>query len=347
MAEYILKRWFEEQLRFRLRDGTEEETVYLGSSELLPVVASKDIGIYDQEFIDWRDSDWKPRQNDLRDELLGYSGNENRYLDLTEAVRRQQVVPFVGSGMSASSRLPTWAEFLKQTGEYAQCDQLELNQLICCSSFEEAADLLSISMNPTLFAERVEHNLRINDPSCIKGAVCLLPNLFPYLVLTTNLDNVLEHLYQLCDVPFSHTLSGRKLSYYQQLKNPAERFLIKLHGDHQDQEGRVLLSNEYDDAYAEDSPVREEVTLLFRQNSLLFLGCSLGPDRTVQLIQEVASSGANMPKHYAFLETPDSNSVRIARENFLTERGIFPIWYNLPHDEAIIALLDGLYFDGT
>ena len=346
MAEYILKKWFEEQLRFRLRDGTEEETVYLGASELLPLVVSKEFDIYDQEFINWRDGDWKPRQNELRDELLGYSGNRNRYLDLTEAVRRQQVVPFVGSGMSVLCGLPTWAEFLKQTAEYAQCDQLELDQLICCSSFEEAADLLSISMNPTLFAERVEHNLRINDSSYINGAVCLLPNLFPDLVLTTNLDNVLEHLYRLCNVPFSHTLSGSKLSYYQQLKNPAERFLIKLHGDYQDQEGRVLLSNEYDEAYAENSPVREEVTLLYQQNSLLFLGCSLGPDRTVQLINEVAGSGADMPRHYAFLETPDSNSDRIARENFLTERRIFPIWYNLPHDEAIVALLDGLYLDG-
>ena len=273
--------------------------------------------------------------------------NGNRYLDLTEAVKRQQVVPFVGSGMSVPSGLPTWAEFLMQTGEYAQCDPLELDQLIRSSSFEEAADLLSRSMNPTLFAERVEHNLRINDPSAINGAVCLLPNLFPDLVLTTNLDNVLEHIYQLCDVPFSYTLSGRKLTDYQLLRNPAERFLIKLHGDHKNQEGRVLLSSEYDEAYAENSQVREEVTLLYRQNSLLFLGCSLGPDRTVRLIHEVARSDGNRPRHYAFLEAPDGNIDRIAREDFLTARGIFPIWYDLPHDEAIIALLDGLYSDGT
>ena len=347
MAEYILKRWFEEEFRFRLRDGTEEETVFLGASELLPVVVSKEFGIYEQEFINWRDGYWKPRQNELREELLDYSGNRNRYIDLAEAVKRQQVVPFVGSGMSVSSGLPTWAGFLMQTGEYARCDPLELDQLIRCSSFEEAADLLSRSMNPTLFAERVEHNLRINDPSTINGAVCLLPNLFPDLVLTTNLDNVLEHLYQLCNVPFSHVLSGRKLADYQQLKNPAEGFLIKLHGDYQEQEGRVLLSSEYDDAYAENSRVREEVTLLYGQNSLLFMGCSLGPDRTVSLIHEVAGSGGNRSRHYAFLETPDSDTDRIAREDFLTERAIFPIWYDLAHDEAIVALLDGLYPNGT
>ena len=346
MAGYILKRWFEEQLRFRLRDGTEEETVFLGASELLPVAVSKEFGIYEQEFINWKDGDWKTRQNELREEMLAYSGNRNRYLDLTEAIKQQQVIPFVGSGMSVSSGLPTWSEFLLQTGEYAQCDPFALDELIRCSFFEEAADLLSKSMNPTLFAERVEHNLRINDPSSINGAVCLLPSLFPDLVLTTNLDNVLENLYHLDGVPFSHTLTGKDITDYQQLKSPTERFLIKLHGDYRNQEGRVLLSSEYDEAYAENSPVREEISLLYQQNSLLFLGCSLGPDRTVRLIREVAGTSTNRPKHYAFLEALDSNTDRIAREDFLTARGIFPIWYDSPHDEAIIALLDGLYLDG-
>jgi hypothetical protein len=49
-----------------------------------------------------------------------------------------------------------------------------------------------------------------------------------------------------------------------------------------------------------------------------------------------------MPKHYCFLEVPSSQGQRIARENFLTERGIYPIWYSPPHDDALTALLDGL-----
>ena len=31
----------------------------------------------------------------------------------------------------------------------------------------------------------------------------------------------------------------------------------------------------------------------------------------------------------------------------ITDRGIFPIWYDLPHDEAIMSLLDGLNMDYT
>ena len=347
MTEHIFRRWFEEQLRFRLCDGTEEDNVFLGASEFLPVVVAKEFGVYDQEFINWREGDWEPKQDELREELLNYHGNKNRYTDLIDAFKRQQVIPFVGSGMSVPSGLPTWTKFLLKTGKYAQCDLSELNRLINCSAFEEAADLLADRMSPRLFAERVEHNLRISGPDSISGPVCLLPSFFPNLVITTNLDNILENLYKWCEVPFTYTLSGKKFAEYRRLKNPEERFLIKLHGDYKNQEGRVLLSNEYDEAYATNSLLREEITLLYRQNSLLFLGCSLLSDRIVRLIHEIAGSDAYMPKHYAFLTKPDSDADRIARENFLADRGIFPIWYDLPHDEAIMALLDGLRLDGT
>ena len=347
MAEHMLRRWFEEQLRFRLPDGTEENNVFLGASELLPVAVAKEFGVYDEEFISWREEDWEPRQYEFREELLNYHGNRDRYIDLIDAVKRQQVIPFVGSGMSVPSGLPTWAEFLLKTGKYAQCNLSELNRLINSSAFEEAADLLADSMSPLLFAERVEHNLRVSGPDSISGPVCLLPSLFPNLVITTNLDNILEILYKWCEMPFTYTLSGKELADYRRLKDPEEQFLIKLHGDYKNQKGRVLLSNEYDEAYATNSLLRAEITLLYQQYSLLFLGCSLLSDRTVRLIHETASSDAHMPKHYAFLTKPDSDADRIARENFLAYRGIFPIWYDLPHDEAIMALLDGLRLDGT
>ncbi len=54
-----------------------------------------------------------------------------------------------------------------------------------------------------------------------------------------------------------------------------------------------------------------------------------------------------MPRHYAFLREPDNDVERIDRENFLAQENIFPLWYDSPHDEAIMALLDGLSLEGT
>ena len=342
----VLRRWFEEQLNFTLSDGSDAETVFVGTAEFSPVeILNEFDATYEQEFNSWLYEDWKPRQHDLRETLLSHSANGDRYLDLQNAVVRQQVVPFVGSGMSVPSGLPTWAEFLMSMQDFAQCSRSELEQLISSSSFEEAADLLAASMNPRLIAERIEHVLRVTGPGMVNGSVCLLPGLFSNLVITTNLDRVLEQLYELCDARFEFTLWGERLADYRSLKDPNGRFLIKLHGDCQDQKGRIVFSNEYEGAYAPNKPSREELGLLYRQYSLLFLGCSLGPDRTVHLLEDVATLDGNMPKHYALLTKPEDQQEQLAREHFLTERGIYPIWYELPHDEAIMALLDGLNID--
>ena len=301
-----------------------------------------EFGLYEQQFYSWIDEAWRPQQSDIREDILDYFANRDRYVDLRSAIKRQQVVPFVGSGMSVPSGLPVWSDFLIGLGAFTLDDTSKLRQLVSSSSFEEAADLIASSMNPNLLAERVEHDLRILDSSAIDGPIGLLPRLFDSLVITTNLDNLLEQLYGLSEMPFGHILKGANIIAYRKVKSPTERVLIKLHGDCQDRDDRVLLSHEYERTYATGSTVHEELALIFQQYSLLFLGCSLGQDRTVKVIEQVANMCPNVAKHYTFLVKPSDNRERIVRENFLTERGIYPIWYDLPHDEALMALLEGL-----
>ena len=344
MAEYFLRKWFEDQLRFRFPDGAEQESVSISNAVFSPVEILKEFSTaYKQEFDYWLNEEWAPRQSELREQLLSYSDNSNRYRDLKEAVGRQQVIPFVGSGMSVPSGLPTWSEFLIKIGEFTSHDVSGLQELLCSFSFEKAADLLASGTNPRLLAEQVEHNLRINDSRDIDGPIGLLPSLFPNLVLTTNLDDVLEHLYTLDSIPFGHVLHGEHIADYRQIKGPTERILLKLHGDCRRRQGRVLLSTEYEASYAPGSIVHDELTLIYRNNTLLFLGCSLGPDRCVRLIESVAEADKNMPKHYALLAKPSIDADSVNREKFLTERGIYPIWYDSSHNEAIAALLHGLH----
>ena len=104
----------------------------------------------------------------------------------------------------------------------------------------------------------------------------------------------------------------------------------------------MLLSDEYESAYGHGKPIRKEMEVLYCSNNLLFLGCSLGSDRTLRLLNEVGKADPGMPKHYAFLARPEDEESRLDREDFLTELGIYPIWYRGDHDENIRALLAGL-----
>lgn len=323
----LLRAFFEEQVRFRLEDGSEISVrVFIGGTEILPLTALQgDDKAYEEEYRAWLDERWRPQQSQRRADILALFGNAKRYNDLHAAVRRRQVVPFVGSGMSVPSGLPTWSGLLRRASEYSHCEPDDLEHFVASSQFEEAADLIASKTNARLFNERIEHDLRVEDKSAITGAVCLLPSLFPGLVITSNLDDVIEEVYLLAERPFRHVLAGDELSKYRSLLSSESSLLVKLHGDRSRREGRVLLSREYELTYGVDSSIREAIELLYKTNHLLFLGCSLGPDRTVRLIHEVASVDSNMPKHYCFMRMPEKDVERIERENFLTEHGIYPI----------------------
>lgn len=344
-----LKGIFEEQIDFRFADGRPiEGNVFIGTTELFPVeVLRGDSSAYLAEYNGWLNDIWIPEQEERRTQILKLYGNAKRFADLRQAIDRFQVVPLVGSGMSVSTGLPTWSNLLQKIRKFTKIAEADLNRLLNLSAFEEAADLLASGTNPNLLNERVEHDLRIDDPEFVNGAVRLLPAIFPDLVVTTNLDDLLELYYRRCDVEFMHVLAGKELARYRAMKSPKERFLLKLHGDCRRIEGRVLLKAEYEAAYASGGIIREELKLLYRTNHLLFLGCSLGPDRTISLVAEAAHEDQNMPKHYAFLAAPENEVKRLERELFLTERGVYPIWYDGGHDESIAALLAGLLQDSV
>jgi hypothetical protein len=226
--------------------------------------------------------------------------------------------------------------------QHSSMQAKELEDLLSKWAYEEAAERLAAAMPGRLFDERIEHDLRIDDPDDICGAVVFLPELFNKLVLTTNLDDLLERMYELRDRRFSHVLSGCAIGGYRKAKAGSERILLKFHGDCRSRDGRVLGTTEYDKAYANGSPVREELTTIYRTHSILCLGCSLNPDRTVALLAEVAKLDPGMPKHYAFLQHPNDADTLLEREHFLTDRDVFPIWYPDDHDESIQALFVGM-----
>lgn len=339
-----LKKLFEEQVCFKQEDGTAiDGSVYIGELEFIPVeILREDEAAYRTEFNRWLDEVWSRDQTRLRNRLLGLPGNAGRFSDLQQAIQREQVIPFIGSGMSAPSGYPTWSELLRQVRLHTTLEADELEDLLSSNKFEEAATALAANTTRRLFDERIEHGLRVGDPAGIQGPVSLLPGVPHRVVITTNLDDVLEFVFSESESSFDHVLSGVDLSRYRTLKDPRSRFLLKIHGDCRRPESRVLTAEEYESAYSSGGPPREELALLFRTSSLLFLGCSLGPDRTVRLIQEIARVDGHIPKHFAFLQAPEPDLERIQKEIFLTERGIFPIWYDGPHDECITALLAGL-----
>ncbi len=298
---------------------------------------------YKQAFGDWLWEEWVPARRERKEELLRLESNQGRFDDLKKMMETGRAVPFVGSGMSCPTGLPTWAEFLRNARRRAKnLSPDELDSLLEAGEFEMAASQIFGAMPPRLFNECFERNFSIARGQVIGGAVRLLPSLFQSNVITTNFDEVLEDVYTAQDLPFPCILHGMGVGDFRKRNVDGSRCLLKLHGNRRESHGRVLLKKEYDAFYKKSAAGREELAHVFRQGGLVFFGCSLFHDRTMRLLKDVADVDKNMPKHYAFLKIPDSPGKLVEREHFLTDRNIFPIWYDIDHDADIEALLVGM-----
>ena len=123
-----------------------------------------------------------------------------------------------------------------------------------------------------------------------------------------------------------------------------QRCLLKLHGDADDPQTYILTRTQYHDAYGEPLNFQRALPKALRQifisNSLLFLGCSLEKDRTLDLFRQIKQqSEYEIPDHYALLPLPDDQQERQQKETNLLELNIQPIWYpNEEHDYVELLL---------
>jgi hypothetical protein len=161
-------------------------------------------------------------------------------------------------------------------------------------------------------------------------------------VITTNFDRVLERAFEANGAPFESVISGPRPDLIVDGLHGNRHVLIKLHGDWQDRVGRTFARSDYDANYGKAQPENKRAlleaaeSLLFSSRSLLFVGASLGPDRTVDVLQEVHKRYAGI-RHFAIMSVPtkpgrDGKSdwdIRAfqKKERQLGECGVLPLWY--------------------
>jgi hypothetical protein len=300
---------------------------------------------FQQAMGDWIWEEWVPFRRERANEILEFGSNSRRFAELKTMIESGGAIPFVGSGMSVPTGMPTWRAFLRETCARARgLSVADLETCLAAGEYEEAASRILNGMPPRLFNWCFESNFTIQPTHSIDGAVRLLPFLFESIVITTNFDPILENVYKSMDKAFQEILHGTAVSEFRRKQLNGTRCLLKLHGKHDVSQGRVLLKEEYDEFYQPESNGREELSLIFRRGGLFFLGCSLYQDRTMVLLKEIADADRNMPRHFALLSSPGEENL-VEREHFLTERNIFPIWYDGDHSTDVEALLVALMHD--
>lgn len=279
-------------------------------------------------------------------EALGAIGHNALYLpDLVKRCQTGGIVPFVGAGMSRPL-FPLWGDFLLGTATNPKL-QAEIKTKLDAVEYEEAASLLHERLGWRLFEDLLRDAFADKHlPAAgVTGAVTRLAEFCPGPLVTTNFDRVIETAFAQAGKPLLPVWHSQAIKGAEALQRN-EPFLLKLHGDWQDMQNRVLTREEYEAAYGDADVARIDYTraipqllsILLPGRSCLFLGCSLQQDRTMSILKIVARTYRTT--HFAAVKRPSDEDEFQTRIQQLSNLGICPIWY--PEHDWLDPLLEYL-----
>jgi len=295
---------------------------YFGDRNLYEQEAKRHIGAQKQQILNTEE----------------FPDNGKVFDELKRACDRGFVIPFVGAGMSLSAGLPDWKDYLLSKCAAAKLDRAVMKARLDAGEYEQVMTEIVDKLTTAVFERDFETDFATPDE--VTGPVNLLPGLFDCTVVTTNFDRVLEKVYENEARAFIEKCNGRGTTDAFFRAIPAgERHLLKLDGNIDNPAERILSLSEYDAAYGNTGdinmtfPLPKILDRLFSSYSLLFLGCSLTADRTIQTFSRVVSNrGAKtLPRHYALLSAPDDTDKMSHLNQRLADANIKPLWY--PKDE--------------
>ena len=279
---------------------------------------------------------------DSMNEILELYENAENLQELIKQVENKRIVPFIGAGLSVPMGYPRWSDFLLGLVKQDEGVRVKVQAFLNKNDYENAASEIVNYFGEDYFNRLLKQTFGKNSlkGKTLQGAVTLLPKLTQGPLITTNYDHVLETVYHEAGVLLTVGW-GARVNLSVDALNTKSHFLFKVHGDAEDSTEQILTKAQYrqhygtDDANAlnPDSPLVKMLNIIFTQGSLLFLGCSLQQDRTLNVLQ----SAQNVPWHYAIVELPKENIHK--RRRFLTDKHILPIWYRYGHHEDVETLL--------
>lgn len=213
---------------------------------------------------------------------------------IQQARENNQLVVFVGAGVSQNSGLPTWNGLINAIAKkigYSKCDGCKDKEAICpkddCKirySFSQD-DFLRIpeyyfqqdaSEGHSEYYNFIQETLHSDaGPNLIDDEIFAV---FPHHIITTNYDSLLEQSTAANSLLYTTVTRDSDL-----LSNASERYIIKMHGDLELPKSIVLKESDYLNYEQEHPLISTFIRALLVNHTFLFLGYTLN-DNNLNLI---------------------------------------------------------------
>jgi NAD-dependent SIR2 family protein deacetylase len=329
-------------------EGTElcEANGIRGLSQRSKAFYAGDKEAYDQAFKQYR----QERRNEVLCETClceicaddhWFQRNNDHFDQLIECLEYGNVVPFVGAGLSVAGGFPSWKEHLRQQGRTAGIESAHIEDLLINGQFEAVIEEIEFTRGRDVFIQEIRDVF--SRTGKLTDITMRLTELFVDTVITTNYDRLIEQAYDTGEENTVQIINGLNA-----MEDPAadKITIIKLHGDIQNPARCILSKNQYDQNYGNPTldltlPIPKLLSYYYRNSSLLFLGCSLNKDRTMQVFQAVKEElgDADKPQHFSIEQAPEKEAMLVGRNAMLLKLGITPIWFEKGRFDCVEAIL--------
>jgi hypothetical protein len=226
---------------------------------------------------------------------------------LLRYIKEGRCIVFVGSGLSAGARLPTWKQLLLDViAEMASAlpggerEEEELRKLVDQGKLLEVADHCKERMGSS-FHTLLTDKLR-GDKEAIPETFRLLMHIPFAAWVTTNYDKLLERAYSEELGGYPRVLTHMDTEPLGRLLFDDGKFVLKAHGDI-DRHGTVVLtSRDYAEIIHSNPSFNAVFTSLLLTRALLFVGYSLSdPDFRLLLDRQFTAFKGFVPDRFALM----------------------------------------------
>lgn len=222
--------------------------------------------------------------------------------ELTTAIQNQEVVLFVGSGVSTSAELPDWPTLIRPWAAAVgarwpqNVADLTANHLLAVAQFYENQR----GRNALIRTLREALDTTALPPSPLHQ---YLPALPISTIFTTNYDDLLERTWQAAKRKLNVIVSEAELAFWRE----DQVQLIKLLGDLNRPQSLVITQSDFNTYLVTHSRLIERLRTLLESKTALFLGYSLQDPFFNQIWDQIGLTfGSLRRRGFALLSEIDS-----------------------------------------
>lgn len=270
-------------------------------------------------------------------ELIHYQNNYSRLRFIQN--NRKAIVPFVGAGISKECGLYLWNELLDELAKiYFTPEEMQAHRKL--KNIEYADAIVNAAGNEHIVMRQIRE---LFENSILKDSISpyILTSCFSDLIITTNYDSILEHssTYFAEEPPIPALLPFLEGQMEEAIQING-RNVLKLHGSIEEPASFIFSSAQYAKFYKPGSPLSNFLRSIFTGKKVLFVGCSLTQDKTLDILSSCVASNPRIT-HYAILPYPENAPAEeiVKRNRELSRMGIEPIFYPQGDYDAVGKLL--------